>query len=144
MTCSYCFALLTLSCVPAYTFPGYQYTNQWGTKMTDDELIGLLQVRPFMIALTATYWYTYSYASTPVFSCRTDESLYYNTTNHAVFLVGYTATYWIVKNSWGTTFGDNGYIYVTRPRENNCGIGFEIVNLVWSCMVGYLRYSFEK
>ena len=30
---------------------------------------------------------------------------------HAVTIVGYTQTYWIVRNSWGIKWGDNGYCY---------------------------------
>ena len=41
--------------------------------------------------------------------------------HHAVLLVGYTPEYWIVKNSMGTDWGDNGYAYVKRGYQV-CGI----------------------
>jgi C1A family cysteine protease len=39
---------------------------------------------------------------------------------HAVLLVGYTPEYWIVQNSWGTSFGEQGYIRL--KKGNSCGI----------------------
>lgn len=37
--------------------------------------------------------------------------------NHAVLIVGYTPTYWIIKNSWGTSFGKDGFANVSRLRN---------------------------
>lgn len=33
---------------------------------------------------------------------------------HAMSIVGYTAEYWIIKNSWGVSFGEEGYVYWSR------------------------------
>jgi hypothetical protein len=47
--------------------------------------------------------------------------------NHAVTLVGYGRyldgqNYWEVKNSWGTGWGDAGYILIARDQGNMCGV----------------------
>jgi C1A family cysteine protease len=49
--------------------------------------------------------------------------------NHAVTLVGYDTTKWIVKNSWGTGWGEGGYIYLSMG--NMCGILEEAVYAVF-------------
>ncbi|CAD6193955.1 unnamed protein product [Caenorhabditis auriculariae] len=44
-----------------------------------------------------------------------------NTINHAVVLVGFTSTYWIIRNSWGSNWGENGYIRILRtPGFDRC------------------------
>ena len=43
-----------------------------------------------------------------------------NAADHAILLVGYNSTHWIIKNSWGTNWGDNGFGYILRSAD--CGL----------------------
>ncbi|KAK0579570.1 hypothetical protein LWI29_028090 [Acer saccharum] len=45
--------------------------------------------------------------------------------NHAVTIVGYGnengLDYWLIKNSWGQTWGENGYMKILRGSSNSIG-----------------------
>jgi len=74
---------------------------------------------PVAVSVAANNWF--SYYSGIFNDCD-------NIVNHAVTLYGYGKTssqkYWLVKNSWGQDWGENGYIRIMRHDEEDefCGI----------------------
>jgi C1A family cysteine protease len=67
--------------------------------------------RPISIAVDATNWSPYK---SGVFNnCKTSL-------NHGVLLVGVSDQYWKVKNSWGTSWGESGFVRLARG--NTCGL----------------------
>ena len=76
-----------------------------------DQLAAGAAQQPVSVAVDAQNWQLYS---SGVFSnCGTSL-------DHGVLLVGYTSDAWIVKNSWGASWGENGFIRI--KRGNTCGI----------------------
>ena len=67
---------------------------------------------PISVAVDATNWSPYK---SGVFSnCKTSL-------NHAVLLVGVVGGAWKIKNSWGTGWGESGYIRLAGSG-NTCGV----------------------
>ncbi len=60
-----------------------------------------------------SHWQTYTGG---VLSTCTGKQL-----DHGVLAVGYTSEYWVVKNSWGPTWGELGYIRL-QFGTNQCGL----------------------
>lgn len=76
-----------------------------------NDLASQLAERPISIAVDANNWSAYK---SGVFNnCK--ASL-----DHGVLLVGVTDSYWKVKNSWGSTWGESGYIRLAVG--NTCGM----------------------
>ena len=76
-----------------------------------DNLVTAIQERPIGIAVDATNWS--KYASGIFDNCAKHL-------NHNVLLVGISGSFYKIKNSWGTSWGEKGFIRLALG--NTCGI----------------------
>ncbi|KAL4476339.1 hypothetical protein ABPG74_010072 [Tetrahymena malaccensis] len=101
---------------------GTQYPTTYGLSsfvdvQSCDDLVVAIQQQPVAVAVDATNWQYYEFGT---FSDCFDNL------NHGVLLVGYNSKIhqWKVKNSWGTSWGEDGYIRLGASTKylNTCGI----------------------
>jgi len=85
-----------------------------------DAMMSAVNVGPVSIAIQANQMAFQSYSS-GVLTGRCGNNL-----DHGVLLVGYGTDsgtdYWKVKNSWGTSWGEQGYIRIERSSDDLCGL----------------------
>ena len=97
-----------------YTFSDWKYIES-----NEDAMVAALNTYgPISSTVDATYW---SFYKGGIF----DGTCSSNNMNHAILIVGYGeekgTKYWIIKNSWGDYWGENGYVRLPRGK-NMCGI----------------------
>jgi len=101
---------------PAAAATGY-------TKLPENNYTALLNaiatIGPIAISVEADTWSFYGGGIFPASSCNQKNT----DIDHAVQLVGYGTDngkdYWLVRNSWGATWGEKGYIRVERNADGN-------------------------
>ncbi len=101
-----------------------KYTGVFNTKsFTDvkknnvDQLAAASMARVVSVAIEADKR-AFQHYSGGVF----DDRLCGKKLDHGVTVVGFDSEAWFVKNSWGGSWGEKGYIRIAKNSENICGI----------------------
>jgi len=93
------------------------YTND--PARNENNLSNMIQTGPVSIAIEADQS-AFQFYSGGVFSAACGQNL-----DHGVLIVGYGTlsgkNYWIVKNSWGASWGMSGYILMIQGKDE-CGL----------------------
>ena len=82
----------------------------------------IASVGPISVAIDATPLQSYKSGILTGVKCSSSSL------NHGVLVTGYGTdsktgkAYYIVKNSWGPSWGENGYFRIARNENNLCGI----------------------
>uniref|UniRef100_A0A8C5LW19 Cathepsin O n=1 Tax=Leptobrachium leishanense TaxID=445787 RepID=A0A8C5LW19_9ANUR len=86
------------------------------SRCEEEMMAKLVQYGPLTVIVDAVSWQDYL-GGVIQHHCSSGHA------NHAVLVVGYDKTgdipYWIIQNSWGTTWGVEGYVYV-KMGNNVC------------------------
>lgn len=98
----------------------------WVNVTTNDEnalKLAIFKHGPISVAIDASHR-TFSFYSNGVYyepKCGNKEE----NLDHAVLAVGYGTIngkdYWLIKNSWSTYWGNDGYVLMSA-QDNNCGV----------------------
>jgi len=109
----------------------YNVTNKGGydtgfmdVKSGDEDMlkIAVATVGPISVGIDASHESLQFYSE----GIYHEEKCSSTELDHAVLVVGYGTEndedYWIVKNSWSSAWGEDGYIRMARNRNNTCGI----------------------
>ncbi|XP_062279172.1 cathepsin K-like [Scomber scombrus] len=98
---------------------GFNRTQKWNESALAK---ALYEVGPVSVAINSSFKFMY-YDSGVFYNPECDKDY----VDHAMLLVGYGETaeglkYWIVKNSYGESWGEEGYFRIVRDHGNHCGI----------------------
>jgi len=85
------------------------------------DLAYAVNMNPVVIAIEADTTYFQSYSSGVITSLECGTNL-----DHAVEIVGYGTEqgldYWLIRNSWGEDWGEDGYVKLLRTNSTDAGI----------------------
>jgi len=109
------------SCASSNCQPVYTVSTVTPIGQDESTIYQALGSGPMSICCDAEAWQNYNGGVLTAAQCGSNV-------DHAIQLTGYSPDqggYWIVRNSWGASWGENGFIYLSYG-ENTCAITSEV------------------
>jgi cathepsin L len=101
---------------------GATITGYTDVAQSESALLQAVAGRPVSVAIDASHQSFQLYRS----GVYNEPACSSTQLDHGVLAIGYGSDggsdFWLVKNSWGTEWGQNGYIWMSRNKNNQCGI----------------------
>jgi len=108
--------------VSGYTYATPACTSGSCKNQDLSKLAAALEETPVSVCVNAGSWNDYTGGVMSSLQCGNMGADYQD---HCVMATGFNATaakpYWIVRNSWASTWGEKGYIYLEYSK-NTCGL----------------------
>ncbi|CAH1100333.1 unnamed protein product [Psylliodes chrysocephalus] len=89
----------------------------------EDDLKKAVARQPVTVAINTDY--SFQFYQTGIFdnpNCKKDKAHL----DHSILIVGYDTLegvdVWLAKNSYGTSWGQKGYVWLSRNKDNQCGV----------------------
>jgi len=111
---------------------GTKISNWTFISQDEDQMASyLVDHGPLAVAVDAEIWQFYVGNGVITLPCGTDL-------DHGVLVVGYgeetdifgyKISYWTIKNSWGESWGDSGYVYIEKGN-GKCGVNLYVTSSI--------------
>jgi len=109
------------TCASAQCTPVNKISSTTSISQSESAIYTALQTSPLSICCDASAWQNYQGGILTASQCG-------DNVDHAIQLTGYSSSqggYWIVRNSWGSDWGVNGFIWL-QYGQNTCDITSEV------------------
>lgn len=109
-----CFRRITRPWLKVNTYA--TQSDEWNSPIEEKLAHNIVRYGPVPLGIDSASWHMEMYRGGVLKASQCGRDI-----DHAVLVVGFTPEYWIIKNSWGKDWGEEGYLYLERWK-NACGI----------------------
>jgi len=122
---SYPYKAVQGTCVANKANIGATISSYKSIGKSDGEIVNALNTAPLSVCVDASRWYLYQGGVIQASQCG-------KSIDHCVQLIGYNddGAYWLLRNSWGTSWGENGLLRLQKSGQDTCAMNDAVTTAV--------------